>query len=216
MEIPGFRFYRRTEPLHTRANQELSGEVHEQIPDGRLGTKRNVYFTEPFENPSFYRLPGSDITRFSYLVIEEERALLLGMYVSHRLRRSGLGGKLLRFFEEHAEAEGLRVVGTARIHKPVLAVALQAAGYIPKSRELEAEVFDPLATDAHAPPLVRFVDEVRAAGHPGIQASTDLGTPFYTLAPPDFKPGEPGKVVALHTGYWPPARAQPQALREAA
>jgi hypothetical protein len=180
---------------------ELQAQLFANPVRGR-GQKKRVYFAAEGEEPITDGSQPDEVTKVSYLVLDGNKALFLGMALNKALRGMGLGRNMLRYFADHVESEGLDIVGTARINKPMIALTLQREGYEVASDECRAEILP--SEDGSLVPTVRFLNNTL----PESEIKDGFwGGKFYQLAEPgavDDRPVDPDRVVGLHLSYTPP------------
>lgn len=182
-----------------------SAELQAQLFAGPVrgrGQKKRVYFTADGKPPVTDGSKPDGVTKVSYLVLDGDKALFLGMALDAALRGRGLGRHMLQYFAGHVESEGLDIVGTARINKPMIALTLQREGYQAASDECMAEILP--AEEDSLVPTVRFLNN----SLPESEIKDGFwGGKFYDTAHPGAVSGMPidhDKVVGLHLPYTPP------------
>ncbi|HEX5456449.1 MAG TPA: hypothetical protein VFW77_03730 [Candidatus Saccharimonadales bacterium] len=180
---------------------ELQAHLYANPVRGR-GQKKRVYFTPSGETPVTDGSRPDEVTKVSYLVLDGDKALFLGMALNKALRGAGLGRNMLRYFADHVEGEGLDIVGTARINKPMIALTLQREGYEVASDACTAEI---LPTEGGSlVPTVRFLNNTL----PESEIKDGFwGGNFYHVAESGLvedRPVDTDKVVGLHLPYTPP------------
>ncbi len=189
------------EPLSI-GKTELQPHLYTAPAIGR-GQKQRIYFGAPGEEPITDRTRPDDITKVSFLVLDGDKAVFLGMALNRGLRGEGLGRHMVRYFMAHAESQELEVVGTARINKPLIGLTLQREGFQPVSEACQAEILP--SQDDSLVPRIRFLHKDLPDSE--VRDGYKYGK-FYEVADPasvENRPVDPGKVVALHLRYGPPA-----------
>lgn len=183
---------------------ELQAQLYACPVRGR-GQKHRVYFNLFGEEPVTDGSHPDEVSKVSYLVLDGDKALFLGMALHKRLRGRGLGGHMIRYFMAHAQSQDLEVVGTARINKPMIGLTPQRQGFQPASDACRVEIL-PAEEDQLLIPTVRFLNNDLPESE--IRDSFPGGKFYYVAEPASVgdRPVDPGKVVALHLPYAPPAQ----------
>lgn len=175
--------------------------VEIQLGDGRF----SMHFSAtPGEGPTYAQVCTTP--RVIYRKIprpgKSMETVYLGQSTPDSMRGAGIGREMLRWFVNHEDAQGTPVTRTGQVNKPVIALLLRNAGFIPDSVSAVAEI----VSSAQSPrpvPTIRWIrlDDPGAVRHD--QSPTEA---FYTVKPGSSTYGigkirDERKVVALHTTY---------------
>jgi len=128
-----------------------------------------------------------------------KRAQLMGLKIPAELRGHRLSKRLLTYFLEGLEKQGIDFMGTGLVHKPIMALVFSEMGLVPENHDFVAAILPRQAGDNPHIPRIAFVKEGRDKSRV-VTHSRGGGHKFYTRnpLPEDI---DPKRVVALHTRY---------------
>jgi len=171
-----------------------------QHEDGR----RHLYFTDP-ETEITGRENTRDVTRLGYRQWDDG-VMFLGMSVARRLRGNQLGVSLVNFFRNSMEQRGIPITRTGNIYKPIIALTLSRAGFMPISRDVLVEILPKPAGDESEIPKVNLVSTLIPPTELVDRSESGM---FFDIVPPDvveksYPITGPEMTVAIHTPYHMP------------
>lgn len=130
------------EAWDTRLDQVEELRV-ENVPlyvfESNRGDGSYLYFSPTRNLPQNPNRHGGDIARLRYRVLGKE-AVFGGILVPTKLAGHNLGVEMIKYFAQFVERRGLDFFRTGTIRKPMIALSLARADFVPVSRDLLVEI----------------------------------------------------------------------------
>lgn len=162
-----------------------------------LDTKTRVIF-EDIDRPN---VKSGDITKITFSE-DGDSLRFRGMRIAKHLRGLGIGTGLIEYFVENALDSGYQIGQTNTIHKPIIALTLSKAGFVPVSKECMAEILPrPYGQSVGAPKLTIVSGEIPEGAGADLPGGGALYEEVSSKESLRFPINSPEKTVALHTPY---------------